>query len=94
MNFLHKTSPALNQNSLVKSILTAALGLLFSTTTLAQNPFPTSGFTLPNGKTIAISYEVTVNANACATAHGLKVKHYNQAIAPLLHKQRTESKYP
>lgn len=60
----------------------------------AQNPFPTSGFTLPNGKTIAISYEVTVNANACATAHGLKVKHYNQAIAPLLHKQRTESKYP
>lgn len=51
----------------------AALALLLAAFVgQAQNPFPTSGFTLPNGKTIAISYEVTVNTNACIPLTALK----------------------
>jgi hypothetical protein len=34
---------------------------------LTAQTFPSSGFTLPNGKTIVITYEVDVNANACPT---------------------------
>ncbi len=45
----------------------------------AQNPFPTSGFTLPNGKTIVISYEVTVNANACPTGTAPAANISNQS---------------
>ena len=42
--------------------------LAISVVAKAQNTFPSSGtFTLPNGKTIVITYEVTVNANACAS---------------------------
>jgi len=32
---------------------------------LTAQTFPSSGFTLPNGKTIVITYEVDVNANVC-----------------------------
>lgn len=79
MNFLHKISPTPHQKPPVNSILTAALGLLFSTTTLAQNPFPTGGFTLPPGKTIIVTYEVTVNANACATGTSPSANLSNQS---------------
>ena len=34
---------------------------------LTAQTFPSPGFTLPNGKTIIITYEVDVNANACPT---------------------------
>ena len=37
----------------------------FLCTGLQAQTFPTPGFTLPAGKTICITYEVDVNANAC-----------------------------
>ncbi len=40
---------------------------LFVTGLAAQTTFPTPGLTLPNGKTIVITYDVDVNANVCPT---------------------------
>src|SRR5687767_9438915 len=42
-----------------------AIGFLFGVHSSEAQTFPMPGFTLPNGKTIYITYEADVNANAC-----------------------------
>ncbi|MEQ1745939.1 MAG: Calx-beta domain-containing protein [Saprospiraceae bacterium] len=58
--------PHISQSIKNQTLATFAL-LLAAFVGQAQNPFPTSGFTLPAGKNIVVTYEVTVNANACPT---------------------------
>ncbi len=41
--------------------------ILLACASVQAQTFPPTGFTLPAGKTICITYEVTVNANACPT---------------------------
>ncbi len=48
-----------------KGLFIISLCLIWSS--VQAQTFPTPGFTLPAGKTIVITYEVDVNANACPT---------------------------
>ncbi len=50
-------------------LLAAAFIALFGAGTIFAQTFPSPGFVLPNGKTIVITYEVDVNANACPTGN-------------------------
>ena len=50
-------------------LLSGVIACCLSLTGLQAQSFPTpTGFTLPNGKTIVITYDVDVNANACPTS--------------------------
>ncbi len=55
-----------NNLPLFRYLIGTVVLLAFGSTNISAQTFPTpTGFTLPNGKTIVITYDVDVNANAC-----------------------------
>ena len=68
----------LTHTSVSQVLLILCLAVLTQYQLTAQT-FPSPGFTLPNGKTIVITYEVDVNANACPTGTVPGIKISNQS---------------